>query len=210
MDIFVNQVCFLSLFSFFTLSLILSVLSGSSPPPPRLRSSVMLRSRFRRDVKVSHKPRRGTGSRTGSKREERDNNSRSSVSNTVPSVRSGPWRSIYLLLTLKRVSDAAEPHERLAAGLRVFVYHRSQLLRPAWLPPGFLSFRLTAVNVSKAIKRSTSCPDLQIKGFIYCGQLRHEWKAQGYYYYYYYLIWLTGRPQWVLKFDIGTGAAADG
>lgn len=39
-----------------TLSLILSVLSGSPPPPPRFLSSVMFRLFRYRDVNVSHKP----------------------------------------------------------------------------------------------------------------------------------------------------------
>lgn len=40
----------------FTLSLILSALSGSPPPPPRFLNSVMFRSFPKRDVNVSHKP----------------------------------------------------------------------------------------------------------------------------------------------------------
>lgn len=47
-----------------TLSLILSVLSGS-PPPPRFLSSVMFRSFRCWDVNVSHKPSPREGEREG-------------------------------------------------------------------------------------------------------------------------------------------------
>lgn len=112
---------------YFTLSLILSALSGSPPPPPRFLSSVIFRSFFRRDVNVSHKPTPGEG---GGRRARADNPRFFFVCRIKCGSSSPPDASVPIERKVSaRESHSALPHSSTDS-LRVFVYDRSPCSPP--------------------------------------------------------------------------------
>lgn len=127
-----------------TLSLILSALSGSAPPPPRFLSSVIFLSFLRRDVNVSHKPTPREGRREGEWE-----TIRSSCSGFSAGLISR-CRSRRRSASLKVSQCSCTAPQTLPTPLRVFVYDRSPCSPP------------TADKLAEQ-GQTTSCRDFQNK-----------------------------------------------
>lgn len=104
-----------------TLSLILSALSGSAPPPPRFLSSVIFLSFLRRDVNVSHKPTPRGGRESGRQSALRVRVFSAGLISRCRSRRSA---------SLKVSQCCCTAPQTLPTPLRVFVYDRNPYSPP--------------------------------------------------------------------------------